>query len=187
MTGNGDFDNIRSNFGESFVKLSCNDLSVLDSFTPWNWQDLNIGDKDLGSSGPVCIPGTNYLVGAGKTGKLYSLDRRHMGGVGDAHTHTNHDIDEVQATSDPPQPITDHDHHVHGSPVYYEPLSRLYLWGENDVLKAFTIDRTTGHFSQMPVATGQTVAPSGMPGGMLSLSANGNADAIIWAVLPLSL
>jgi outer membrane protein assembly factor BamB len=90
------------------------------------------------------------------------------------------------ATSDPPQPITDHDHHVHGSPVYYEPLSRLYLWGENDVLKAFTIDRTTGHFSQMPVATGQTVAPSGMPGGMLSLSANGNADAIIWAVLPLS-
>src|SRR6266852_4504636 len=98
MTGNGDFDNIRSNFGESFVKLSCNDLSVLDSFTPWNWQDLNIGDKDLGSSGPVCIPGTNYLVGAGKTGKLYSLDRRHMGGVGDVHTHTNHDIDEVQAT-----------------------------------------------------------------------------------------
>ncbi len=156
MTGNGDFDAIRSNFGESFVKLSCNDLTVLDSFTPWNWQDLNVGDKDLGSSGPVYISETNFLIGAGKTGS-------------------------------PPHPVTDHDHHVHGSPVYYEPLSRLYLWGENDLIKAFTIDRTTGHFSNMPVATGpkDLVAPSGMPGGMLSLTANGNSNAIIWALLPL--
>ena len=187
MTGNGDFDALRRNFGESFVKLSCNDLTVLDSFTPWNWQDLNVGDKDLGSSGPVYIPDTNFLIGAGKTGKLYSLDLRHMGGVGDIHTKTNHDVDEVQATSDPPHPVTDHDHHVHGSPVYYEPLSRLYLWGENDVLKAFTIDRTTGKFSMMPVATGPgaLIAPSGMPGGMLSLSADSNSNAIIWALLPL--
>lgn len=185
MTGNGDFDARQQNFGESFVKLSCDDLQVLSSFTPWNWSALNTNDRDLGSSGPVNIPGTFYLIGVGKTGILYSLDRRNLGGVGNAATHRNHDIDETQATGDPPHPNIDHDHHVHGSPVYFEPLSRLYLWGENDVLKTFTIDRTTGRLSKVPVATANIVAPNGMPGGMLSLSSNGTEDAIIWALLPL--
>ena len=186
MTGNGDFDHTTQNYGESFVKLSCKDLNVLSWFAPWYWQKLNTGDKDLGSSGPVWIPGTNYIIGAGKIGILYSLDRQNMGGLGNAVTRKDNSVDEVQATGDPPHPNLDHDHHVHGTPIYFEPLSRLYLWGENDVLKAFTIDRTTGKFSKIPVATGQIGAPNGMPGGMLSLSANNASDAIVWATLPLA-
>jgi outer membrane protein assembly factor BamB len=185
MTGNGDFDATQQNFGESFVKLSCDTLQVLSSFTPWNWQDLNTDDRDLGSSGPVCIADTNYLIGAGKTGVLYSLDRNNLGGVGNDVTQKNPDVSEVQATGDPPHPNPDHDHHVHGTPVYFETLSRIYLWGENDVLKAFTINPTRGQLSRGPVQTGTTVAPNGMPGAMLSLSANGNANAILWALMPL--
>lgn len=185
MTGNGDFNASQQNFGESFVKLSCDTLDVLSSFTPWNWSDLNNGDRDLGSSGPVCIPNTHYVIGAGKTGILYSLDRNNLGGVGNATAKTNPDIDEVQATGDPPHPNIDHDHHVHGTPVYFEALRRIYLWGENDVLKAFVIDSVTGRFSKVPVETGTMVAPNGMPGAMLSLSANGNANAILWALMPL--
>lgn len=188
MTGDGDFTPGGNDYGGSFVKLSCRDLSVLDSFTPWDWQILNDTkqDLDLGSSGPMWIPGTNFVVGAGKPGILYCLDRTRMGGVGNATTKTNNDVSEVQATKNPPfpPPNTDPDHHVHGSPVYFQPLNRLYLWGENDVLRAFEIDRTSGQLSGAPVAWGQKVAPNGMPGGMLSLSANGANDAIIWALLP---
>ncbi len=181
MTGNGDFGS--NNFGNSFVKLSCDTLSVLSSFTPWNWSALNPVDEDLGSSGPVSIPGTSYIIGAGKEGILYSLNRSNLGGV--TATAPNNIVDEVQATYNPPNPNPDPDHHIHGAAVYFEPLSQIYLWGENDVLKAFTIDRATGRLSKTPVASSTLVAPNGMPGGMLSLSANDTADAIIWALLPL--
>src|SRR5207302_5885639 len=136
------------------------------------------------SAGQVCIPGSDFLIGAGKTGNLYCLHRQNLGGVGDARTQHNPSVSEVQATGDPPHPNLDHDHHVHGTPVYFEPLSRIYLWGENEVLKAFGLDRATGRLSKSPVATSQVVAPDGMPGGMLSLSSNGAAEAILWALLP---
>jgi outer membrane protein assembly factor BamB len=186
MTGNGDFEQSGENFGESFVRLACSDLSVLSFFTPWYWRALNKDDRDLGSAGPVRISGTDFLIGVGKTGTLYSLDSRNLGGVGNPRTHRNPSIDEVQATGNPPHPNLDHDHHVHGTPAYFAPLSRIYLWGENDLLKAFSIDRATGRLSPHPVATGTVVAPSGMPGGMLSLSSNGAHDAILWAALPLA-
>jgi outer membrane protein assembly factor BamB len=182
MMGDGDFDQTKHNYGESFVKLSCKDLSVLSFFTPWNWRALDDADADLGSSGPVFIPGTKYVVGAGKDGKLYSLDSNNLGGVA---VNRNNTIDEVQATFDVRGGPTNVTHHVHGSPVYFKPLNRLYLWGENDVLKAFTINPVTGKLSSSPVASGIVLAPDGMPGGMLSLSANGATQAIVWAALPL--
>ena len=65
MTGNGDFDGT-ANFGESMIKLS-GSLSVQDYATPGNWSDLNHGDTDFGSGGPVLLP-PHYAVGMGKDG-----------------------------------------------------------------------------------------------------------------------
>ena len=39
----------------------------------------NYEDQDLGTSGPVLPPGTGLLLGAGKDGVLYVLDRNNMG------------------------------------------------------------------------------------------------------------
>jgi hypothetical protein len=83
MTGNGTFDAHQNgpNYGESFVRLAVesNALVVKDYFTPCNQAFLNSIDLDLGSGGPVLIPGSNLLMGAGKEGVLYLLKRNDLG------------------------------------------------------------------------------------------------------------
>ena len=79
MTGNGTFDGT-ANFGESMIKLN-GSLAVQDYATPSNWSDLNNGDTDFGSGGPVLLP-THYVVGMGKDGILYLADINNMGHVG---------------------------------------------------------------------------------------------------------
>jgi hypothetical protein len=64
----------------SFVKLSAsgpNGLEVAGSFTPKNTSQLSAGDTDLGSSGPILLPG-NRLLGGGKQGRTYVLDTSTM-------------------------------------------------------------------------------------------------------------
>ena len=54
-TGNGDYDG-SVNFGESVLKFSGTDLTLLDWYTPNTWAALNDNDSDLGSSGVILIP-----------------------------------------------------------------------------------------------------------------------------------
>jgi hypothetical protein len=60
-----------------------------DYFAPANWKDLDEGDVDIGGTGPLVIdlPGTPpapLVVGLGKDGKIYVVDRARMGGIGGA-------------------------------------------------------------------------------------------------------
>jgi hypothetical protein len=79
-SANGDYDGER-NFGQSFVKLSP-DLSVVDWFTPIDWNWLSDYDYDLGSLGPVLLRGTNQLIGGDKFGSMYLVDLQNMGRFG---------------------------------------------------------------------------------------------------------
>jgi len=81
LTGNGTYDGV-SNFGESFLKLSSS-LIFEDSETPVNFDDLNLHDQDLGSSGAMLLP-PHFVMGMGKDGVLRLVDRNNMGGVGGA-------------------------------------------------------------------------------------------------------
>jgi hypothetical protein len=187
MTGNGSFD--MNAGGQScsscFMKLGTPSLNLIDWFAPYNQDDLNANDFDLNSSGPLLLPGFNRLVGGGKAGFLYVLDRGHMG-----HFQAGSNSQIVQTLQ-----ITYGDH-LHGSPIYWEspvhgPI--VYVWYEQNVLEAFKIvngafdsnsDPTTGLLA--PVTKSTMAAPPGMPGGVLSLSANGTvADSgIVWATVP---
>ncbi|GAC1401500.1 MAG: hypothetical protein NVSMB49_16100 [Ktedonobacteraceae bacterium] len=102
-------------------------------------------------------------------------------------------------------------HHVHGGPVFWNgPQGRwIYVWVEEDVLKAFAL-LPNGIFDTEPTSSpikgfsnpqqgipssranvnGLGGAPGkspGMPGAMLSISANGNTvgTGILWASHPL--
>jgi hypothetical protein len=76
--GNG-YDGV-NNFSESAVKLDPgNGLNLVDWFTPSNWNSMDVNDQDLSSSGPMLVPGTNLLVGGGKTGFLYVLNTGNLG------------------------------------------------------------------------------------------------------------
>ncbi len=79
MTGNGSFDGDGgTSRGNSFVKVSPTG-QLLDWFTPYNWSFLNSIDADLGSAGAMLVPNTNLVIGGGKQGVLYVVDRSTMG------------------------------------------------------------------------------------------------------------
>jgi hypothetical protein len=191
MTGNGLSDGTNHQYGTSFVKLSP-ELKVLDWFTPWSYEMLNDEDLDLGSSGPLVLPDSDQLVGGGKQGRLYLLDRNHMGNLQRKHA-TAPALQEFKASDHWTLtwiswlfPVFGY-HHIHGSPVYWKSSQRgplVYVWPEQTRLKAFLYDPAT-HFQSKPVATGPK-APKGMPGGFLSISANADRDGILWATSPLN-
>jgi outer membrane protein assembly factor BamB len=195
MTGNGSFDpKNNKQFGGSFVKLT-GDLMPVDWFAPANAEALNLLDVDLGSSGPMLIPGTDELVGGGKEGKLYLLKQGNLGGQQKRHwfhDKLNPPLEYFQASRR--WRITwlswllflfnTGYHHIHGSPVYWNSRLKgptIYLWPEEDRVKAFHYDATK-KFKKKPV-TGM-MGNEGMPGGFLSISANGQDDGILWAAIP---
>jgi hypothetical protein len=188
ITGDGPADG-HTDFGQSVVKISGKHLRVLDSFTHWDHAREVGEDLDLGSAGPLYIASGPFVIGGGKTGVLYCVDTNHMGGLGDFSTRTDHSVSQIQATGDPPvwhgHPPAgwDPDHHIHGSPVYFPALRRLYVWGENDVPRAFNLD-DHGKLSPANPKFGDVVAPSGMPGGMLSITSDGDNHPVVWALMP---
>ncbi len=94
-TGNGDFDG-SVNFGESVLKFSGTDLTLLDWYTPNTWAALNDTDSDLGSSGVILIPSTNQMVTAGKSGDMFLIESDSMGHLGPKNTST---VQNIQANS----------------------------------------------------------------------------------------
>jgi hypothetical protein len=80
-------------------------------------------------------------------------------------------------------------HHVHGAPVYWRSPGggRVYVWAQADYLKAYSFDEGSGTFqSTAPVSMSTVQTPTGHPGGLLSISANGSQDGILWATKPIA-
>src|SRR5438552_4132737 len=203
-SGNGDSDLTAvggPNLGQSFVRLRASATSLdLDAYRKII-QDPGVPDEDLGAASPTILP-DGFLVGGGKDGNFYLLDPAQM-------TKTNAAASLVQAFlatrgrgSRPEKPLSTH--HIHGSPVVYDSPNQgvlVYVWGENEVLRNFQYDPISHGFSGQPNARnvpGQSRAigtmyasnderdRDGMPGAMLSLSANGKipGTANLWASLP---
>ncbi|HKU43570.1 MAG TPA: hypothetical protein VJR89_35650, partial [Polyangiales bacterium] len=196
MTGNGTLDAHKGgkNYGESFVrlKLESSGLVLKDYFAPCNAESLNTVDMDLGAGGPVLIPNSNLLVGGGKEGILYLLSRSNLGqhvpGNGKSCVNANA-LQQFQATELHVHGAGTDYGHIHGSPVFWQgpDMARLFVWGENDRLKAYNFKN--GKFVDLTKPkTSIYQPPNGMPGGMLALSSNKNkaGTAIVWSVVPLN-
>ncbi len=76
--------------GEAIIRFMPGPIfsgDTADFFTPSNWLDLDNADLDVGGTGPVLIdvPGATpsaLLVGLGKNGVAYLVDRSNLGGIG---------------------------------------------------------------------------------------------------------
>ncbi len=180
LTGNGSFNGDQAggvNFGNSFLKVSPTG-TLLDWFTPFNWSFLNATDEDLGSQNALLIPNSNLLVGGGKEGVLYVLDRNNLG-----HFRSDNNSQIVQSFQ------ASSSGRMNGSPVFWNsPVygPSIYLWPAGDPLKVYRL--VDGRFITPASAQSTVLAPGGMPGGMMSLSANdGTAGTgILWATVSIS-
>jgi hypothetical protein len=165
-TGNGPFNANTggSDYGDSIVKLNANG-TVADYFTPSNQATLNAGDVDLGSSGLVLVPdqtGTyaHVLIGAGKQGVIYSVNRDNMGKF---NATGNQNIQSLAVLGE-----------EFGSPAYWN--ENVYFVAWNDNVKAFRLS------NGMVTLTSMSSIQLRFPGATPSVSANGTSNGIVWII-----
>jgi chitodextrinase len=176
-TSNGDFDVNTGgiDYGDSIMKLSTTG-SVVDYFTPYNQSNLSANNLDLGSAGPVLLvdqtggPYPHLLVSAGKGGTIYVINRDNMG-----HFNANSDSQIVQELVGA-LPNGDAEIGNFSAPVYFN--GYVYFAAVNDTLKAFQL--SNGVLSTGPTSQSAAIYP--IRGGAFAVSANGNANGILWAI-----
>jgi hypothetical protein len=236
-TGNGmDPGTKPDNFAESFVKLrytagvsgvnngkptltvndywgAFSDFERRDKAAPQDREAAQ--DQDLGSAGVVLIPARGNLIGGGKDGILYNLNKDNLGkNSWDPHfnlpfvatylpnapngpaglpttTAANPNWPIVKLDRNlPAQTPARKSYHIHGTPVYMERANSgiLFVWGENERIKAYNYDFATKRIASFS-AQGMQVASGndpGMPGGRLVVSSNGTnpASGVVWGTYP---
>jgi hypothetical protein len=176
------------NRSQSVMKLrrSGSTLEVLDWFTPFNYDLLEMQDRDLGSSGTLPIPGTSLVIQGGKEGVLYVLDRNNLG-----HFRNGSDSQIVQriAVTGPSRA------HIHGSPVTWKSADGqfVYLMAEQDFLKQYRVTGGKLELYKMsgvmaPVEPGNRPGGYTMPGGSLAVSADGDkpGTGVVWVSMTIS-
>jgi hypothetical protein len=181
LTANGRFDTALNvggfpsggDYGNSFVKISSSGgaLAVADYFAMSGEVAESTNDVDLGSGGVMLLPdmtdanGTvrHLAVGAGKDGNLYVVDRDNMGKFSSVGNNIWQELDGVLGAG------------VWATPAYFN--STVYYGPQGGPLKAFSV--TNALLSNAP--TSQTSVQFTYPGTFPVVSANGTANAIVWA------
>jgi hypothetical protein len=173
------------------------------------------GDQDFGAGGPVLAPTVEALLAAGKDGILYTANTRNLGRTSPASLDPSTAAQNYAKLKVPPIFYTyypgpqlsptpgqvstlnvweaQRTHHLHGTPVVWRSAAHglmHFCWGENGNLRAWAMS-DAGASSYLgcsaEVASPESPVPlGGMPGGMISLSANDDNDGIVWASVPYS-
>jgi hypothetical protein len=190
-TGNGTFDmSLNSSgfpslgdYGDSVVKLAIDPRSspshpnqngwgvrVVDYFTPYNQQILNVNDYDLDSGGVTLLPASlgssahrNLLIFAGKKGEIYLVDADNMGKF---YPAGNRIVAQISGGN----------HGIFSSPAVFG--TTLYYGGVLGRLTPYKI--TNAKFKPDSAAT--TPNRFLYPGVTPTVSANGGKNAIVWVL-----
>jgi hypothetical protein len=186
-TGNGHFDANTGglDYSDTVLKLTHSNasaiLGVADYFTPSNQSVLECKDEDLGSSGPLLLPGSNpsLLVQTSKEGNVYLVNRA-TGSMG-----------RFNSTCQTPGPPCDHivqalpgaiGAEVLSTPAYFN--NSVYFHGFSDTMKAFRLVggrfNPTTPIAHSPAAFGSWATPS------ISFNSNAGANStstgVVWAI-----
>lgn len=177
ITGNGVYDSSVSSFGDSVLKMtpsaSAPGLSVTDWFTPMDQQTLNDNDTDFGSGGTVVLvdlpapaPVPRLLIGGGKAGDLFLLNRDSLGHFSST---TNNVVDWIHLASG----------EIFATAAFWQ--NNVYYAGTGSGLMAFTIDPLSGKFANTAPSM-QSAHLFPFPGATPSISASGTGNSIVWAI-----
>ena len=164
----------KSDFGNCIVKLSNvnQHLRVTDYWTMGNTLAESAADLDLGSGNATLLPPmldlhgvTRYLLaGAGKDKHIYIANRENLGKfVPNSNATLYQDVSGALAGQ------------VFSGAAYFN--GRLYYGAVNDHLKLFTFANARLHATP----ASESAVTFSYPGTTSSVSANGTANAIVWA------
>jgi hypothetical protein len=160
---------LRFSAGPAFSNLPA------DYFTPSNWQTLDSGDLDLGGTGPVIldVPGSapgQLLIGLGKDGKIYLVDRNNLGGVGNqvavAQVATNEIINAAAAYTT-----------SQGTYVVFKGSGNNCPAGQSGDLTAVRIVP-----GAPPTVTTAWCAQQNGEGSPIVTTTDGNSETIVWSI-----
>jgi hypothetical protein len=190
-TGNGSF-NASTDWADSWLKLSPSaGLTVADYFTPFNQSALGSADDDVAAAGLTLLPPgigsaahPNLLVGSGKDGEIYLVDRDNMGKYNGSYNTPNSYIVqwiEYGIGSTPVNPLVSpigYAGNSYTAPAYWQ--NGVYLCGVADACKLFTL--SNGLLST--TATSQAPTTFAYPGAqpVISAASSTATSAVMWAV-----
>ena len=167
-TGNGRFDAAKDgrDYGDSLLRLDGQSLKLDDYFAPFNVDQLDANDNDLGSGGPMLLPDQpgphpHLAVIAGKEGTIYLVDRDHLG-----HYHAADDSHAVQTISGRGG--------VFGSIAYWN--HNVYALNESDALRQFAV--VNGRLSPKAATSNRFLGVSATP----MVSADGAKNGVVWVL-----
>ncbi len=160
-------------YGNSFLKISnaASGMQVLDYFTMSNEVAESNADQDLGSGGELLLPDLmdsaktvrHLVVGAGKDGNIYVVDRDAMGKFNAGGNGNYQTLNGVLPGG------------VWSTPAYFN--GTVYYGDVSGTLKAFAV--SSAKLGGTPQS--QTATQFAYPGSAPSVSANGTANGIVWA------
>jgi hypothetical protein len=176
VTGNSDpgtYDGV-TDIQESVVKVSNTLTTVLDLFTPDNQEGLDQGDVDFGSGGVMVLPDQpgsipHLAVAAGKDGNMYFMNEDKLGG----YSPNQNKVLGVYGIGGC----------WCGESYYVDPTDgagRVVSSGNSSV-ELWEV-QTTPNVGLAQVATSGSVGGVQDPGFFTTVSSNGTASPIIWAL-----
>jgi len=167
-TGNGRFDASQGgrDYGDTLLKLEGRDLSVADYFTPFNADELNRDDNDLGSGGPMLLPDQpgahpHLAIIGGKAPLLYVINRDRMGRY--QPVSNSHALQTIPTRGG-----------IYGSMAYWN--HHVYVLADGDNLRDYEL--SNGALKYKVASTFALRDHAATP----VVSANGIQDGIVWVV-----
>jgi hypothetical protein len=178
VTGNSDYSGTTydgvTNLQESVIKVSSDLTTVVDLFTPSNQASLDRSDSDFGSGGVMVLPdqpgATPHLaVAAGKNGTMYFMNEDSLGGYSSKKNNVlgSYSVGGCWC----------------GQSYFVDPkdgLARVVSSGGNQV-EVWKL-QTSPTPKLTPVARSAAITNGQDPGFFTSVSSNGTASPIIWAL-----
>jgi fibronectin type 3 domain-containing protein len=189
----------QGDYGDSFVKVQIDGttpasgslnaannangwgMHVADYFTPSNEGNLSNGDTDLGSGAPLLLAASagsaahpSLMVGAGKEGRIYLIDRTNMGGyggdaAGDGKSGSDNVVQETVTGA------------INGSldtPTYYNGVL-YYVGGYGDNARTFTLANAVMSSASVTKSTDSFPFPGSTP----TITTNsGGGNAVVWDI-----
>jgi hypothetical protein len=170
ITGNAEFDVTSggNDYGDSFLQLSPESLTVSSFFTPSDQATDDADDHDFGSGGAAVVlnltSGTlkHLVIGGGKDGTLYLLNGDNMGGLGDSNARQSFDIGNG----------------IFATGAFWN--NNFYIAGINGALVSYSFNSSTNLFNTSIAS--QSSTSYGFPGATPSVSSTGSSNAIVWAL-----